>query len=300
MVDFTQSEHGPALTEPAPDPQPNKEVDVALPKRTTPPAFQFYASDFLSSDKVSRMSLAEVGVYILLLCHAWLAYGLPNDHAQIARYVRMPTSRLKRLWAGPLGECFVLKGGRLVNPRQERIRADLFAFIDKQQTNGRRGGRPRKPTDNPNETQTEPKSNPNKSSSVSDLQSSSSNKKERTDVQGSVCVPGAPLHQTHKAHAHCGRVCVPGDLHGQFVRSRNSPDADKELRDWYLAVDLEWSVGSKKDTNTGGNDYRFWRARFDERWPSADAASKPRPGDRTAGNIESLNKFIARGAKPHD
>lgn len=183
MVDFTQSEHGPALTEPAPNPQPEKEVDVALPKRTTPPAFQFYPGDFLSSDKVSRMSLAEMGAYITLLCHAWLAHGLPNDHAQIARYVRLSTSRLKRLWAGPLGECFVLKGGRLVNPKQERIRADLFAFIDKQAANGRRGGRPRKPTDNPNtnpnETQTLATENPNESSSVFSLQSS--NKKERIE-----------------------------------------------------------------------------------------------------------------------
>jgi hypothetical protein len=52
------------------------------------------------------------------------------------------------------------------------------------------------------------------------------------------------------------------------VRALNRDDADTVLRDWYLEVDHEWAVGEHKDTPTGGDDYKFWRARFDERWPA--------------------------------
>lgn len=78
---------------------------------------------------------------------------------------------------------------------------------------------------------------------------------------------GAPLHTSHRTHAACGRICVPADLHSQFVRARHHDGADKELRDWYLAVDDEWTIGAKREANPGGNDFAFWRARFAERWP---------------------------------
>jgi uncharacterized protein YdaU (DUF1376 family) len=35
------------------------------------PAFQFYASDWVSSPGRLKMSLEEQGAYILLYCHCW-------------------------------------------------------------------------------------------------------------------------------------------------------------------------------------------------------------------------------------
>jgi uncharacterized protein YdaU (DUF1376 family) len=110
-------------TEPRPDPQPNEEVDVAMPQRTTSPAFQAYPSDFLSSEKVARMSYTEIGIYWVLLCHAWQARGLPNSPTEIAKMLKLNPSRFTKLWSGVLSECWVENSsGRLVNPRQERER----------------------------------------------------------------------------------------------------------------------------------------------------------------------------------
>ena len=51
------------------------------------PAFQFYPKDWLSSQRVAAMSSAQKGVYIDLLCHAWLAddCGLPDDDKVLLR-----------------------------------------------------------------------------------------------------------------------------------------------------------------------------------------------------------------------
>jgi hypothetical protein len=300
VVTSNKSEHGPALTEPAPNQQPIEEVDVALSKRTTPPAFQFYASDFLSSDKVSRMSLAEIGVYITL-CHAWLAHGLPNDHAQIARYVRLPTARLKRLWTGPLGECFVLKGGRLVNPRQERIRVDLMAFIEKQKANGKLGGRPRKPTDNPpdnpndnpDETQTLATPNPNKSSSVSSLQSSVFSTQKPIQVSSSESVE--PPSDSSPAVLEFHTVGLGGSLWtlteaqvNAWVTAFPNVDVEGECRRAFA-----WLEAQPSRRKTPGGMPRFlvsWLNRAADRGGhAAPAASK------TAGNLASLQNFVNRG-----
>jgi uncharacterized protein YdaU (DUF1376 family) len=47
-----------------------------------PPAFQFYADDFLAG--VADMTQAEVGAYILLLCHQWSRGEIPADPARAA------------------------------------------------------------------------------------------------------------------------------------------------------------------------------------------------------------------------
>lgn len=120
--------------------------DMTTPtaKRTTSPAFQFYASDFLSDDKVARMSFTEVGIYILLLSHAWLGCGLPTNPADVAKMLKMPLPRFRKIWAGVLGECFIREGEKLVNPRQERERQKQLDYRRRQSDNGAKGGRPGK------------------------------------------------------------------------------------------------------------------------------------------------------------
>src|SRR4051812_47559528 len=94
--------------------------DMPTPtKRNTAPAYQFYPGDFLKDENVLLMSFTEIGVYQVLLCHAWTNRGLPNDTASIARMLKLPHNRFLKLWAGALGQCFVTRGDRLVNPRQE-------------------------------------------------------------------------------------------------------------------------------------------------------------------------------------
>lgn len=150
-------------------------------KRTPSPAFQFYAREFLSSDKVSRMSLADVGAYTLLLCHAWLSVGLPDDHKKIAGYLHISVARFERLWAGPLGECFELRHGRLMNPKQERIRHTLDEFRAEQARKGRMGGRPHKPRVCPGKAT----GLPNESSPTASASSSASVEKNVQELEGS-------------------------------------------------------------------------------------------------------------------
>lgn len=71
-----------------------------------PPAFQFYADDFLAG--VADMTQAEVGAYILLLCHQWnrgsapveperqqlLAKGSVSEHV-LAKFQKQPDGTLK-------------------------------------------------------------------------------------------------------------------------------------------------------------------------------------------------------------
>jgi uncharacterized protein YdaU (DUF1376 family) len=259
---------------PAPEQSTGVEpADMPVKNTTKAPAFQFYPKDFISSSKVQRMTLTEIGVYALLLSHCWLDNGLPTSVEKIARLVKIPPPRFRKMWEGPLSECFTERAGRLHNPRLDEERRKQADYRRRQTDNGKLGGRPKKePTDKPDETQNNPlvTSGFPKTEPTERFPSSSSSSKERTDTQGR----GAPIHQSHIKHAACGRVCVPADLHSKFTRALNRDDADKVLRDWYTVVDHDWSVGSRKADNVGGDDYQFWRARFDEKWPAADVAKK--------------------------
>jgi translation initiation factor IF-1 len=88
----------------------------------------------------------------------------------------------------------------------------------------------------------------------------------------------APLVTSHKSHAACGRVCVPAFLHAEFRTRRNHDGADMELRNWYLAVDLEWHSGAHA-RDEPGDAIAFWRARYAEQWPPAAAAQAPSKAD---------------------
>lgn len=140
-----RTERGPVVeTEPVAPNQSSTEDDMASSKSTRSPAFQFYPKDFLSSTKVQRMSLTEVGVYMFLLSYEWLNSGIPTDVTQIARIVKVPAPRFRRMWAGPLSECFIEKNGRLVNPRLEQERRVQADYRKKQKDNAARGWQSRR------------------------------------------------------------------------------------------------------------------------------------------------------------
>lgn len=122
-----------------PNQQPSEEVSVAPNKGTTSPAYQFYPDKFLTDDKVLMMSFTEIGIYQVLLCHAWPHRGLPNDIAAIAKMLKIPLRRFEKIWAGPVGECFSLKGGRFVNPRQEKEREKQAEYRRRQSDNAAKG-----------------------------------------------------------------------------------------------------------------------------------------------------------------
>lgn len=127
-----------------------------------PPAFQFYADDFVAGTSV--LSTEEIGAYILLLCHQWNAGSIPNDDNLIRRIAKVTQA----FDLGLLKTKFELIDGVLKNPRMEREREKQRLFREKQAENGAKGGRPKSqafpkpnPTDNPHKSFPSPSPSPN-------------------------------------------------------------------------------------------------------------------------------------------
>jgi uncharacterized protein YdaU (DUF1376 family) len=98
---------------------------------TRPPAFLFYARDFLADEHVAAMTLEQVGAYIVLLCYAWQAAdGLEDNLEALAKLVHLDRAEFsRRIWPA-LAPCFVRDGARLKQKRLEHARAQAKAHSD--------------------------------------------------------------------------------------------------------------------------------------------------------------------------
>ncbi len=144
-----------------------------------PPAFQFYAADFLLG--TMSLSLIERGAYITLLAYQWDHGTVPDDAHARQRILGCLPREADEVWK-VIREKFVQgtdSGWR--NARLERERQKQERFRLKQSQNGHQGGRPPKL----NESQSEPRLNPNESQEQSQTEakkspsSSSSYKRDR-------------------------------------------------------------------------------------------------------------------------
>lgn len=270
----------------APDQQPGLEVDVAAAKSTKSPAFQFYAGDFLSSSRVQRMSLLEVGAYIILLSHNWLSGSIPAEPGELAKLLKLPLARFRKLWAGPLSECFVKRGAQLTNPRLEAERRKQIAFRQRQSENGRKGGRRlgsglshNEPTDNPPLNPRDPISH------VEDEErrpkSSSSSKRndaafaEFRDAYPRPRRKGGPIVEQ-------AFLCAL-ELAGGFPA---------------LMAALANHLASEQWANPRmipGMDTWFEEERWRQELPAAGAVAASASNPKTAGNVAALQRFIDRG-----
>ena len=102
------------------------------------PAFQYYPRDFLSDPKVAPMSNTEVGIYWRLLSYAWLDEGISTDLNDLALLVHESKPTFAKAWKR-VGQCFEIRNGRYVNPRQERDRADQTAYREMKSARGKAG-----------------------------------------------------------------------------------------------------------------------------------------------------------------
>lgn len=106
---------------------------------------------------------------------------------------------------------------------------------------------------------------------------------------------GAPLITpgAHRAHASCGRVCVPAFLHEQF-RSQLGGDvdaADGRLRAWYRTV-LD---AIAPDQPVGDEPPVFWRRHFAAAFPSGAPKPMSKGDQRVVSTIGLIERFAARG-----
>ena len=103
-----------------------------------PPAFQFYADDFLSG--TADMTNEEVGAYIRLLCQQWTKGGLPKEPERLSMMAgAMPVPSLGYVLA-KFQSC---DDGLLRNARLERVRENQVDYRKKQAEKGRKGAKER-------------------------------------------------------------------------------------------------------------------------------------------------------------
>lgn len=108
-----------------------------------PPAFPFYATDFLSDAPVMAMTLEERGAYITLMCVAWTEQGIPDDHKKLAKLLRVSTRKFAEIWEA-MEVCWEASGsGRLVSPKMERIREEMRGRSVAASANGKKGAKKR-------------------------------------------------------------------------------------------------------------------------------------------------------------
>ena len=62
------------------------------------PAFQFYASDWISDPNRMKLSLEEQGAYVLLYCHCWRSFRIPKDIEVMSRMCNCRTDKLEKIW----------------------------------------------------------------------------------------------------------------------------------------------------------------------------------------------------------
>lgn len=275
-------------TDGAPKQDPIAKDDQEMPSRhsTRSPAFQFYPKDFLSSSRVQRMSLTEVGVYIVLLSHAWLAGGIPTEPNEIAKIVKVPAVRFAKMWRGALSECFVKRGNVLINERLDKERRKQLAFREKQAAFGKKGGR-RVALPDPSSTLKGSVSPRGLSHyGESNLQSADSpvlEKEERLDVaflEFQAAYPG---------------VRRKG---GFLIQQAFMDAAHKSGGPSKLMAALENHVASEQWSNPRlipGMDLWLKEERWRQVLPAAGAATSSANNPKTAGNIPALQRFIDRG-----
>ena len=109
-----------------------------------PPAFQFYASDYLSSSKVQRMSLEEQGAYVRLLCYCWEDGSIPSNFTELAKLCNITRRKIENIWPH-LSDCFQVSDipGRLVNAKLEAVRLQQIEHRQRQVEHGRIGAEKR-------------------------------------------------------------------------------------------------------------------------------------------------------------
>jgi len=166
-----------------------------------PPAFQFFAEDFLTG--VMAMTDAERGVYITLLALSWSRGGPLTDSTE---RLAMACSSLPEVVQGVLDLKFTNDGGGWRNNRLEKTRLEQAEYHEKRVKTGQMGATKRwdrSPIADLSLTNGEPTSDPIANHSPSSSSSSSSSKK-KIETSDQICFAAA-----RRAEAICKDIGRP-------------------------------------------------------------------------------------------
>ena len=106
----------------------------------------------------------------------------------------------------------------------------------------------------------------------------------------------APLHdRSHRTHAHCGRTCLHASQFNEFVRRRHHAGADREIRDWCLAIERDWGVDGPRAGDEPGDPFAFWKARYAEQWPATPTAPPAAPSAAEREQRRNTAKYARPG-----
>ena len=100
-----------------------------------PPAFQFYAQDWMTG--VMDLTMEERGIYITLLSIQWIKNEIPKKRLGFS--IGMEWKDVPEM----VQEKFEDHGNYLINRRLFTIADERKRFIEKQRANGLKGGRPK-------------------------------------------------------------------------------------------------------------------------------------------------------------
>ena len=88
---------------------------------------KLWVKALLADPDVDEMDLEEFGAYMRLLMRAWLRGGIPADPGRRRRILKVSATREASLWEVLESKWEPGPDGLLVNPRQERERAEALA-----------------------------------------------------------------------------------------------------------------------------------------------------------------------------
>ncbi|RPD50032.1 DUF1376 domain-containing protein [Hymenobacter sediminis] len=250
------------------------------------PAFQWYAADYLADERVMLLSLESEAAYVRLLNYCWREGSIPAKPELCVPMCKYADVKVIK----PALALFIKSPslpGRLIHKRLEEERAKQESFREKQAENGKRGGRPRKATANPDETQTkglgffgETQMEPKKSSSSSTSSSNTSN-----DVAPPVEVQQPPKSLTPEQQA-VRALTDPDDEQHWSVGPLTKPHVFKVIceRHGYLDIDFEYYrraalvAAEDDDTSRTIKQWNTWVRRFLENQGKGGPLLKPTAG----------------------
>lgn len=112
------------------------------------PAFQFYVTDYLGSQRVQMLTLEEEGAYIRLLCFCWQHGSIPSNPKEMARLIGKGASTTLATTLQPMFVKHPNQKGRLVHERLEEERAKQTAWREKSIAGGKKSGELRRKQSN--------------------------------------------------------------------------------------------------------------------------------------------------------
>ena len=226
-----------------------------------PPAFQFYASDFVRG--TTFLSVAAVGAYIRMLSESWNHGPIPDHPAAIqkAMGLMLTDPPMEALWT-ELQPKWKLTERGWVNPRLEKIRADQERYRERCRKAGLISGRMRKGLGtgvqrsfNVRSTDVEPTHELKGNTLISDLQSQSKikNKIKTVCVEPKIGSPPSPAFLTFPTTGRGPKTWILTEAHTtELAESYPGLDVFAEAR-----KALAWCRANPTRRKTAGGMPKF-------------------------------------------